>query len=119
MPSSGRRLIDSSPMYGQAETVIGEVTKTMNQKEDFFYATKVWTSGREAGIKQMESSMHKMGRTKMDLMQIHNLTDCKTHLKTLREWKDAGKIRYIGITHYTDGSHGELEQIIRTEKIDF
>jgi len=85
----------------------------------FFYATKVWTTGRKEGIAQMESSMHKMKRKTIDLMQIHNLTDWKTHLPVLREWKKEGKIKYIGITHYTDAMHDELAKIISTEKIDF
>lgn len=115
----GGRLIDTSPMYGNAEKVIGEVTKQSDIADDFFYATKVWTSGREAGIQQMESSMQKMQRKTMDLIQVHNLVDWKTHLKTLRQWKEEGKVRYIGITHYTTSYHDELEKIIRNEKIDF
>ena len=115
----GGRLIDTSPMYGNAEKVIGEVTQQLSMADKFFYATKVWTSGREAGIQQMESSMQKMQRKTMDLIQVHNLVDWKTHLKTLRQWKEKGKVRYIGITHYTTSYHDELEKIIRNEKIDF
>jgi diketogulonate reductase-like aldo/keto reductase len=116
---SGGTLIDSSPMYGRAETVVGDLTLNMTNTHDFFYATKVWTTGKKEGIEQMESSMQKMKRETMDLMQIHNLTDWKTHLETLREWKEIGKIRYIGITHYMDSMHDELEQVIRSEQIDF
>lgn len=119
MNSHGSKLIDSSPMYGNSEKVIGDLTSEMNTKDDFFYATKVWTSGRDNGIRQMEDSMKKMKRKTMDLMQIHNLTDWKTHLPVLRKWKEAGKIKYIGITHYTDSMHEELERIITQEKIDF
>jgi diketogulonate reductase-like aldo/keto reductase len=119
MHSAGGTLIDSSPMYGNAEKVIGDVTSAMDVKDEFFYATKVWTSGREQGIRQMESSMQKMQRTTIDLMQIHNLTDWKTHLPVLCDWKDRGIIRYIGITHYTDSMHAELEKIITSEQIDF
>lgn len=119
MRKEGGRLIDSSPMYGHSEKVIGDITSTIDIRDDFFYATKVWTTGRQAGIEQMESSMQKMQRNTIDLMQIHNLTDWRTHLATLREWKEQGKIKYIGITHYTDSIHGELERIISTEKIDF
>lgn len=118
MKSAGGTLIDSSPMYGKAESAIGKLTSG-SFGDDFFYATKVWTTGREEGIRQMNESFQKMGRPVMDLMQIHNLVDWKTHLKTLRDWKDSGKIRYIGITHYTDSMHGELEEIIRKEPIDF
>ncbi len=117
--SAGGRLLDSSPMYGRAEEVIGAITEEMEMKEDFFYATKVWTSGEEQGIRQMEASFRKMKRTQMDLVQIHNLADWRTHLHTLRRWKEIGKIRYLGITHYADSSHEELERIMRAENIDF
>lgn len=119
MKHAGATLIDSSPMYRNSEAVIGELTDEPEFDGCFFYATKVWTTGRQEGIKQMESSFKKMQRDTMDLMQIHNLTDWKTHLKTLREWKDQGKIRYIGITDYRDSMHEELEKIISTEAIDF
>jgi diketogulonate reductase-like aldo/keto reductase len=115
----GGKLIDTSPMYGKAEKVIGEVTQQTGIADSFFYATKVWTSGKEAGIEQMDSSMQKMQRKTVDLAQVHNLVDYKTHLKTLRQWKEEGKVRYIGITHYTTSYHAELEKIIKSEKIDF
>jgi diketogulonate reductase-like aldo/keto reductase len=116
---SGGRLIDSSPMYGKAEKAIGDISSGMTGGDDLFYATKVWTTGLHEGIQQMESSMQKMRRKTMDLIQIHNLVDWKTHLSTLRKWKESGKIRYIGITHYTDAYHDELETIIRKEELDF
>ena len=119
MVEQGGTLIDSSPMYGKAETVVGDLTAETGLAEKFFYATKVWTNGEQNGIAQMQSSLHKMRRAKMDLMQIHNLLDWEIHLKTLRKWKEEGKLRYIGITHYTVGSHEQLEKIIRSEKIDF
>jgi diketogulonate reductase-like aldo/keto reductase len=120
MHLSGARLIDSSPMYGHAEKTVGDLGARSGFQNDFFYATKVWTNGREAGIKQMASSFKKMKRDTMDLMQIHNLTDWKTHLPVLRDWKKKGKIRYIGITHYTDSMHPELEKVFTQEKeIDF
>ncbi|MGG9964016.1 aldo/keto reductase [Ferruginibacter sp. SUN106] len=119
MHTAGGTLIDSSPMYGRSENAIGDICSAMPAADDFFYATKVWTTGLQQGIEQMESSMQKMQRTRMDLMQIHNLTDWKTHLPQLRRWKESGKIRYIGITHYTDASHEELEKIITAEKLDF
>jgi diketogulonate reductase-like aldo/keto reductase len=119
MHAAGGALIDSSPMYGHSESVIGELTQPMDISEKFFYATKVWTNGRQEGIRQMETSMQRMQRNKMDLIQIHNLVDWQTHLHVLRRWKEEGKIRYIGITHYTNSSHGMLEQIMRSEQIDF
>lgn len=120
MHQNSARLIDTSPMYGRAEQVMGELTKSMETKDDFFYATKVWTRGRTEGMAQMEDSLHKMGRASVDLMQIHNLLDWKAHLPVLRDWKAAGKIRYVGITHYTDAMHRELEDVFTREKgIDF
>ncbi len=120
MRQAGGSLIDTSPMYGRAEAVVGDVTGNLEERDQFFYATKVWTTGRAEGMAQMESSLKKMKRASIDLMQIHNLTDWKTHLPVLREWKAAGKIKYIGITHYRDEMHAELERILLTEKdIDF
>lgn len=119
MIMKGGKVIDSSPMYGNAEKVIGDLTAVLDQPDHFFYATKVWTRGREAGINQMNASMQKMNRSTIDLMQVHNLVDWKTHLQTLREWKTKGKIRYIGVTHYTTASHRRLEKIISSEDIDF
>jgi diketogulonate reductase-like aldo/keto reductase len=116
---AGATLIDSSPMYGYAEEMVGNLTQATGIADQFFYATKVWTEGRQAGIDQMESSFRKMKRTVMDLMQIHNLVDWKIHIETLKAWKAEGRIRYIGITHYTDAMHGELEKIIRSVPVDF
>jgi diketogulonate reductase-like aldo/keto reductase len=118
MADNGARLIDSSPMYGRSEAVVGELTSELNP-ENYFYATKVWTEGEKAGIVQMESSMKKMKRAQMDLMQVHNLVDYKTHLRTLRKWKEEGKVRYIGVTHYTISSHSAIEKILMEEEIDF
>jgi diketogulonate reductase-like aldo/keto reductase len=119
MHDAGASLIDSSPMYGKSEKVVGDITASMPIADDFFYATKVWTTGLQEGIRQMETSMRLMQRKKMDLIQIHNLTDWKTHLPQLRRMKEAGTIRYTGITHYTDDSHDALEKIILSEPIDF
>ncbi|OQP61883.1 aldo/keto reductase [Niastella vici] len=117
--TGGGRLIDSSPMYGNAERIVGALTSKLDYANELFYATKVWTTGLQQGIQQMEQSFAGMQRPVIDCMQIHNLTDWRTHLPVLRKWKDAGKIRYIGITHYTDSSHGELEKIMRAEPVDF
>jgi aryl-alcohol dehydrogenase-like predicted oxidoreductase len=115
----GGAVVDSSPMYGRAEAVVGELLKTIHRRSPLFAATKVWTDGRNSGIEQMQRSMRLMGVDVMDLMQIHNLRDWITHLPTLREWKQQGKIRYIGITTSHGRSHEELEQIMRTESLDF
>jgi len=115
----GGSVIDSSPMYGKSEEVVGDLTSELNLKSKLFEATKVWTTDRDEGIRQMNTSMELMKVDQMDLMQIHNLVDWQTHLKTLRQWKEEGKIRYIGITHYHEGGYSEVEKIMGTEKIDF
>ena len=115
----GGSVIDSSPMYGKSEKVVGELTAELEIKNKIFEATKVWTTGKEEGIDQMHTSMNLMGANPMDLMQIHNLVDWKIHLKTLQKWKEEGKIRNIGITHYHKGGYDEMEKIMKTEKIDF
>ena len=117
---NGGKVIDSSPMYNRSEGVVGDLLKSKPYKDSFFYATKVWTSGLNSGIDQMNQSFKLMNRTTMDLMQIHNLLDWKIHIKTLKDWKSEGKIRYIGITHYTDSAHADLENVIKSEsEIDF
>lgn len=115
----GGSLVDSSPMYGTSEGVVGDIASELGLTDKLFMATKVWTSGRESGIRQMEESLRLMKVRRMDLMQIHNLQDWKTHAKTLQEWKAAGKIRYTGITHYHSGAYDELERLMRTKQFDF
>ena len=115
----GGKVIDASPMYGRAEQVIGDLTDEVKLNDKFFLATKVWTTGRQAGVDQMNESLRKMRRNTIDLMQVHNLQDWQTHLKTLKDWKSQGKIRYIGVTHYTDSAHAQLEQIVRSKSVDF
>ncbi len=115
----GGRVIDSSPMYGTAESVAGDLAAEQGVTERLFLATKVWTSGREAGIAQMEQSLRRLRGRRLDLLQIHNLLDWKTHLRTLREWKQAGRVRYVGITHYTASAYEELERVLRAEPLDF
>jgi aryl-alcohol dehydrogenase-like predicted oxidoreductase len=117
--ASGARVIDSSPMYGRAETVVGDLLRELGEERMPFLATKVWTSGREAGVEQMRDSLRKMGHGKLDLMQVHNLVDVRTHLPTLREWKASGRIRYLGVTHYQLGAFDALEKLIREESLDF
>jgi diketogulonate reductase-like aldo/keto reductase len=117
--AGGGRLVDSSPMYGRAESVVGELAGELAALPSLFLATKVWTSGREAGIEQMRNSMRRMRTRRIDLMQVHNLVDLATHLKTLREWKQAGTIRYLGITHYHSGAYRELEKLLTTRDYDF
>ena len=116
---AGGQLVDSSPMYGSSESVVGDLVADLGAEKSLFLATKVWTSGREAGIRQMEESMRRMRAKQIDLLQVHNLTDVHTQLKTLREWKQQGRIRYLGITHYHEGAYTELERLIKSEQLDF
>lgn len=115
----GGTLIDSSPMYGRAEQTTGELLSIHQPRSPAFLATKVWTRGREEGIAQMEQSFSLLQTERIDLMQIHNLLDWQTHLPTLREWKEQGRIRYIGITHYTPSAYDEVEAVLKTESVDF
>lgn len=115
----GGTVIDSSPMYGTSEKVVGDLAASLGIQESLFMATKVWTNGKSAGIQQMQSSMQKMQSNTMDLMQVHNLVDFKTHLETLINWKAEGKVRYIGITHYTDSRHDEMADLIEKYPLDF
>ena len=117
--AAGARVIDSSPMYGRAEARVGDLTSAPGLRETLFLATKVWTSGRQAGIDQMQASMQQMRTRTIDLLQVHNLLDVATHTRTLREWKDAGRIRYLGITHYHADAYPELEKLVRTRVYDF
>jgi diketogulonate reductase-like aldo/keto reductase len=115
----GGRVVDSSPMYGRAETVVGDLAAELNVQGKLFYATKVWTRGHTAGIRQMEKSMQRMRTPHVDLIQIHNLVDWRTHLKTLYAWKEQGRVRYLGITHYTHRAFDEMAAIMRSERLDF
>ncbi len=115
----GGMLVDSSPMYGTAESVVGDLSAELGLASRLFMATKVWTTGRESGIRQMEQSFQRMRVPRMDLMQIHNLQDWRTHARTLQEWKAAGKIRYTGITHYHSGAYEDLERLLKSREFDF
>jgi diketogulonate reductase-like aldo/keto reductase len=116
---NGGSVIDSSPMYGAAESVVGDLLAAMNARGEAFIATKVWTTGHEPGMTQMRRSMELLRVERIDLMQVHNLVDWRTQLATLRAWKREGRIRYIGITHYTPSAYAELESVMRAEKPDF
>ena len=119
LAEDGGKVVDSSPMYGQAERVVGDLAADLSLHPKLFIATKVWTRGREAGIRQMENSFKLLRAQRIDLMQVHNLLDLATHVKTLREWKTAGRIRYLGITHYHEGAHSDLERLVKTREYDF
>jgi diketogulonate reductase-like aldo/keto reductase len=117
--AAGGSVIDSSPMYGRAEAVTGDLLSAMGARENAFIATKVWTSGKDAGVTQMRQSMKLLRAETLDLMQVHNLLDWRAHLATLRAWKAEGRIRYLGVTHYTDSAHDALEAVMRAEQLDF
>jgi len=115
----GGRVVDSSPMYGRAESVVGTLAADLGIVDELFMATKVWTQGRDDGIEQMKQSRQRMGGGRLELIQVHNLVDLRTHLKTLKRWRDEGRVRYIGVTHYTTGYHDDLARIVEREPIDF
>jgi diketogulonate reductase-like aldo/keto reductase len=118
--TAGGRMIDTSPMYGRAESVTGDLVAELGLRPRVFLATKVWTSGHEQGIAQMRRSAERLKSPVLDLIQIHNLVDWRTHLASLRQMKAAGQVRYIGITHYTTGALAELARILDSEPgIDF
>ena len=112
-------VVDSSPMYGSSESVVGDLIAELNMRGRLFVATKVWTSGRDEGIRQMELSFRRLRVERMDLMQVHNLVDVATHTKTLQDWKQRGRVGAIGITHYTASAYAEVERWLKTRQYDF
>ncbi|MEE4144479.1 MAG: aldo/keto reductase [Halieaceae bacterium] len=116
---AGGTVIDSSPMYGNAESRVGDVLRAMPEQPKPFAATKVWTTGRQQGIAQMEESARRMNVERFDLIAVHNLQDWQTHLDTLKTWKAEGKVRYIGITTSHGRDHEEFLKVMRSEPIDF
>ncbi len=119
LAAAGGSVIDTSPMYGRAEQTIGDVRAGLTLAPVPFIATKVWVEGRDAGIRQMQRSFERLRVDRVDLMQIHNLVDWRTHLATLRQWKDDGRIRYLGVTHWTSAAYADVERILRAEPVDF
>ena len=112
-------VVDSSPMYGSSESVVGELVAELGIREQLFMATKVWTSGREAGIQQMATSFKRLRVQRMDLMQVHNLVDVAVHAKTLQDMKAKGTVGYIGITHYAASAYAEVERAMKVAPWDF
>jgi aryl-alcohol dehydrogenase-like predicted oxidoreductase len=115
----GGQVVDTAPSYGRAETVVGELVEQIGNRDDLFLATKVRTEGRKAGIEQMEESLRRLHADRVDLMQVHNLVDVETQLATLREWKAAGRIRYLGITTSFHRQHEDFERVMREQEMDF
>jgi diketogulonate reductase-like aldo/keto reductase len=115
----GGTMVDSSPMYGRAERVVGDLLPGLNVGDRIFFATKVWTTGKSAGKAQMEDSFRLMATDHIDLMQVHNLVDTRTQLASIRDLVEQGRVRYVGITHYTPGAFDDLASWIVKEKIDY
>ena len=116
--AGGGKVVDSSPMYGRSETVLGDLIAEANVREKLFVATKVWTRGRAEGLEQMRDSMRKLRVDKLDLMQVHNLVDTEAHLATLAGWRKEGRVRLLGLTHYHAGAHRDLEAALLRHKVD-
>ncbi len=117
--AAGGRVIDSSPMYGRAETVTGDLLARLPGAPRPFFATKVWTRGKRAGEEQVRESIRRLRADPLDLLQVHNLLDWETHLPTLRDLKARGKVRYVGVTHYSRSAFAEVEKLLRSEQLDF
>ncbi|MBC7897615.1 MAG: aldo/keto reductase [Cytophagaceae bacterium] len=115
----GGRVVDSSPMYGSSESVLGDLARDARLHDSLWMATKVWTSGEAAGVRQMETSLARLRTERLQLMQVHNLLDWQVHLRTLREWKERGRVKYIGVTHYQQGAFDDVERVLRAERLDF
>jgi aryl-alcohol dehydrogenase-like predicted oxidoreductase len=117
--AGGGRVVDSSPMYGSSESVVGDACADLGICEPLFMASKVYTHGRDEGERQMRRSVERMRAGRMDLMQVHNLLDVETHTQTLHDWKAQKRVRYIGITHYASSAYAEAERLLRTGRYDF
>ena len=119
MDENGATVIDSSPMYGQSEAVVGDLASGLGIGAQLFYATKVWTDGQSAGVRQMNESFELLETDRVDLLAVHNLRDWRIHLETLRAWKEEGRVRYIGITHYVSRAFDDLARLIESQELDF
>lgn len=117
--AAGGTVIDSSPMYGSSEAVLGDLLREMKARDGAFVATKVWIEGRQRGLEQMRDSMRKLRLETVDLMQVHNLVDWEAHLNTLAAWKREGRVRYVGVTHYAQSALDDLVRVIETAPLDF
>jgi len=115
----GGRVVDTAPSYGNSEEILGEIFAELKARDRVFLAGKVDRTGREAGVEGMNRSLARLRTDRVELMQVHNLTDTVTQLATLREWKAAGKTRYIGISTSSDRQYEELERLVRSEQLDF
>jgi aryl-alcohol dehydrogenase-like predicted oxidoreductase len=117
--AAGGKLIDTAPMYGSSEVVLGQLIAGLGIRKQLFLATKVYSSGRQAGIEEMNDSFRRLQIDRIDLIQVHNLSDTATQLATMREGKRAGRYRYVGVTTSRDAQYDEMEDVLRKEKLDF
>jgi diketogulonate reductase-like aldo/keto reductase len=117
--AQGGKLVDSSPMYGRAEEVVGTLAARRGLRPELFMATKVWTSGKAAGLRQMEDSERKLRARPLDLIQVHNLLDVDAHLESLDAWKSEGRVQYVGVTHYTASAHEAVARVLASRPLDF
>lgn len=116
---TGASVVDSSPMYGRAEGVAGDLLADMGRRDEAFIATKVWTEGGRQGIREMENSFQLFRTGVIDLMQVHNLVDWRTHMGPMRAWQKEGRLRYTGYTHYRPHAFDDLMAAVRAEPVDF
>lgn len=116
---AGGRVIDTSPMYGRAETVLGDLVDELELGKRIWIATKVWVRGREAGVQQIAESMRRLRTPRLDLLQIHNLLDWREHVSTIRALQQSGRVRLAGITHYRGDAHADLERVLSAERFDW
>ena len=119
LTAAGGSVIDTSPMYGRSEAVLGDLVARLGLRPKLWIATKVWTDGREAGVRQIEASMGALQASRLELLQIHNLRDWRVHLPTVRALRDADKVKFVGVTHYRADAHAELERVLAAERFDF
>jgi aryl-alcohol dehydrogenase-like predicted oxidoreductase len=117
--ANGGALIDTSPTYGRAEKTLGEIFRRTGQREKAFIATKISTTGEQAGVASFAGSLRDLGTDRIDLLQVHNIRDTEVHLRTIRRLMDEGKVRYSGITTSFPNTYEEYERIMRREKLDF
>ena len=119
LSAAGGTVVDTSPMYGRSEGVLGDLIEELGLRPKLWIATKVWSKGREAGEQQIAASMRELKVSRLELLQIHNLLDWQAHLPTLRALREAGRVKYLGVTHYRADAHAELQRVLAQEKFDF
>ncbi|RVU39668.1 aldo/keto reductase [Hwanghaeella grinnelliae] len=117
--SHGGGMIDSSPMYGTAEDVLGDCFQRLGSTDGLFSASKVWTRDADEGRSQLADSFRLWGIDRFNLMQVHNLVNWEAHLPMLAERKKAGRIRYLGVTTSHGSRHAEMAQVMKSEHVDF